>query len=334
MKKRIFGLVLFLILTVSFLAPESVKCYADDQKVHDDRVVDKADLLNEVEEQELRAYLDRISEELQFEVVVVTTDSLAGKQPMDYADDFYDNHSYGYGASNDGVIFLRYIKGNEREVWISTCGLGITAIDDNYIDRIFDDVTSDVLSGNYYNAFLIYGEDVYIAVNEYKNTGNKVETKGNSGRTDYYHEDSWDTDGRNGYYFNINEYSSFEDYKRRAHGKSGLGTVFGYMSYRFSGQSEALLVRIGGGLLIGLVLALIVCGYYKKQLRSVAVKINANDFATPGGFRVNKREDIYIRTSVSKTSRESTTSSSSSSGGSSVHHSSSGVSHGGGGRHI
>lgn len=52
------------------------------------RLVDRADLLSELEEEELEARLDEISERQQADVVVVTVNSLDGKSAQDYADDF------------------------------------------------------------------------------------------------------------------------------------------------------------------------------------------------------------------------------------------------------
>lgn len=52
------------------------------------RLVDRAVLLSELEEEELEARLDEISERQQADVVVVTVNSLDGKSAQDYADDF------------------------------------------------------------------------------------------------------------------------------------------------------------------------------------------------------------------------------------------------------
>ena len=48
------------------------------------RLVDRADLLSELEEEELEARLDEISERQQADVVVVTVNSLDGKSAQDY----------------------------------------------------------------------------------------------------------------------------------------------------------------------------------------------------------------------------------------------------------
>ena len=61
------------------------------------RLVDDADILIDSEEKELNQQLDTVSEEQECDVIVVTVDSLNGKTVEEYADDYYDDNSYGYG---------------------------------------------------------------------------------------------------------------------------------------------------------------------------------------------------------------------------------------------
>ena len=56
------------------------------------RLVDRADLLSELEEEELEARLDEISEREQVDVIIVTTNSLEGKTAQAYADDYFIDH--------------------------------------------------------------------------------------------------------------------------------------------------------------------------------------------------------------------------------------------------
>ena len=80
MKKiRHLFLLLFLLLMVG------VPVYAENP----DKVVDNADLLTDKEEEKLEAQFTEIAEKYQCDVVVVTTDTLDGKAPMDYTDDYY-----------------------------------------------------------------------------------------------------------------------------------------------------------------------------------------------------------------------------------------------------
>lgn len=120
------------------------------------RLVDNADLLNDDEETTLLAKLDEISERQQADIVVVTVDTLDGKTPMDYADDFYDYNGYGFGDTNDGVLLL--VSMEDRDWWMSTSGYGITAITDAGIEYISDKFLSDLSDGNYAEAFSTYAQ--------------------------------------------------------------------------------------------------------------------------------------------------------------------------------
>ncbi|MGN0601875.1 MAG: TPM domain-containing protein [Oscillospiraceae bacterium] len=120
------------------------------------RVVDNADLLNDGEETTLLAKLDEISERQLADIVVVTVNSLDGKSPMEYADDFYDYNGYGFGEDKDGVLLL--ISMEDRDWYITTTGFGITAITDAGIDYISEKFLSDLSDGNYAEAFSTYAQ--------------------------------------------------------------------------------------------------------------------------------------------------------------------------------
>ena len=116
------------------------------------RLVDDADLLSASEERELTALLNEISENQGMDIVIVTVDSLNGKSPRTFADDYYDYN--GYAA--DGVLLL--VAMDSRDWYISTSGYGITALTDAGIDYISDRFLDDLSAGNYMNAFRTYAE--------------------------------------------------------------------------------------------------------------------------------------------------------------------------------
>ena len=118
------------------------------------RLVDDADLLDSSEEEELESELDEISERQQFDVVVVTVNSLEGKTPQDYADDFYDYNGYGYGSDHDGVLLL--VSMEDRDWYMSTTGYGITAITDAGREYISDQFVPYLSDGEYLEAFETY----------------------------------------------------------------------------------------------------------------------------------------------------------------------------------
>ena len=157
MKKRLFSFSLALLLLLVYAIP--VFAADGETQTHDPRFVDQAGLLTESEAQELTAKLDEISERQQFEVVVVTTTDLEGKTPEAYADDYYDYHNYGYGKNKDGVLFLRYINGDSKEVHISTTGLGIKAFTDEEIQSTIDKMAGDIQGGNYAAAFTTFANE-------------------------------------------------------------------------------------------------------------------------------------------------------------------------------
>lgn len=55
-----------------------------------DRIQDMAGLLDESQEQMLRGQIEELARKYQFDAVIVTVDSLEGKTPEEYADDYLD----------------------------------------------------------------------------------------------------------------------------------------------------------------------------------------------------------------------------------------------------
>ena len=121
-------------------------------------LVDDADLLNESQEKALSEKLKEIGTAYRCDVVVVTVNSLEGKSAEAYADDFFDYHGYGYGATpdangttvnGDGILLLISMAG--RDFAISTSGRAITAFTDYGIQTYLEDKFLPYLSDNDYN---------------------------------------------------------------------------------------------------------------------------------------------------------------------------------------
>ncbi len=188
MKKILSVKMLFLLMGVALLVswgrPQSASAKSDGKYV-----VDMADILSSTEEAQLEQTLKEMSERLKFDVVVVTTSNLDGKKPVEYADDYFDYNGYGQGDDRSGCLFLRYINGSQKEVWISTRGQGLDCIYDNYIDHIYDMMTDDVVSGRYFNAFSTYAKMVDETVTAYHRTGSGIVIDYNSGKTEYVRDD-------------------------------------------------------------------------------------------------------------------------------------------------
>lgn len=145
MKKRITALLLVLVLGIFLAFPaaasQGVKTYG--------LIDDGADLLTEEQEAKLTVYLESLGKKLDISLVVVTVDSLGGKSPRSYADDYYDT----YGFLPDGALFL--VSMEFRDWWVSTSG---KCEDEISSDKIEDEVVSYLSSGSYYAAFEAFGK--------------------------------------------------------------------------------------------------------------------------------------------------------------------------------
>ena len=148
--------------------PGSVAIPDEISPVRGDRMVDQADLLKEAEETELRKKLDEISERLQFDVVIVTTEHIGSRSPMEFADDYFDYNGFGYGDTYDGVCMM--ISMAQRDWWISTCGYGETALSDDYFMEYirYSKVISKLKNGYYSTSFNAFADIVDDFVTEAK----------------------------------------------------------------------------------------------------------------------------------------------------------------------
>ena len=119
-------------------------------------VVDDANLLSVEEKTTLENTLDNLREKHAFDIVVVTANTLQGKSPMAYADDFFDYQGYGVGTNRDGILLL--VSMEDRDWWISTSGYGITAFTDAGMDYMKDEFLPYLSDGDYSGAFQSFAE--------------------------------------------------------------------------------------------------------------------------------------------------------------------------------
>lgn len=162
MKKRFFTLALALFFILSIILPVCAES-GDGFNSPYARLQDDAALLSSDEYNEVLSRLDEISERQSFDVVIHTTEDMDGySSVVAYADDYYDYNGYGYGEDRDGIILV--VAMNTRDLYISTCGFGITAFTDYGIDTLLDDVKGYFSDGDYYGGFcsFISEADEYI----------------------------------------------------------------------------------------------------------------------------------------------------------------------------
>ncbi len=120
-------------------------------------VVDDAGLLSPSQAEALQQKLASVSARYNCDVVLVTKADIAGTNVTAYADDYFDNNSYGQGSENEGILFL--ITMAEREWAISTSGHDtITIFSDWRQNQISGKMIPFLKSGDYAGAFNAYAQ--------------------------------------------------------------------------------------------------------------------------------------------------------------------------------
>ena len=160
----------FLTAILSLLLIVSLTCVAfaasTDQSGDRVYVVDQADLLSESEEAELERMAEEISQKQKCDVVILTVPSTGLKSLRDFADDYYDQHGYGYGKDQSGILFLLSME--KRDWYMSACGEGSKIFTDSKIDEIFDECATDISNGNYARGFRTFLEKSEAVIKFYR----------------------------------------------------------------------------------------------------------------------------------------------------------------------
>ncbi len=148
MVKKLLPLVLVLLLL-------PVIALANEQ------VIDRANVFQTSEIQEMCEIISRIEEEHQVDLVVLSTREVPDDYSdsmwriRDYADLFYENGGYGMGPDFSGMLIL--LDMNNRAMWLSTGGM--------MIDYVTDAREEDILDSAYeYLTWNEYGRGVIAAL--------------------------------------------------------------------------------------------------------------------------------------------------------------------------
>lgn len=279
MRRKILALLLSLVLLAAVLP-----CALATSDLP--QVIDNAGLLSVSERDALETKAAALREEYEMDVVILTVDSLHGKRPQDYADDYYDENGYGCGEEKSGLLFL--ISMEERDWYISTCGEAIYAFTDYGIQQVGEAALPYLSDGEYYEAFDAYLDELPIYFSAYCSGAPLDGYADDSG--DYYHGDR----------------ESVVYYEEE--------------------HSPSLVIS----LLIGAAVAGIAVLVMRASMNTKRLQSGASDYLKQGSFHLNRQQDLFLYSHVSKTHRPQNNDSSDG-GGSSTHTSSSGTSHGGGG---
>lgn len=159
--KKIF-IMLICALTVCLLC---VSVFAVNS---DNLVVDNEALFSASEEQILQDSLKAISQKYSCELVVVTTRSFGAKTAQKYAEDYYDNHGYGYGSDYTGVLLL--ISEYNREYYICLTGEANKAYARGNFDDLEDEILPYLRTNDFYGASKAFAQKSEQILEKYEET--------------------------------------------------------------------------------------------------------------------------------------------------------------------
>ena len=146
MKRRILALLGALMLLIAALLPAALA-----EAGNYNLVIDEAGLMPVEMVVALDSKAWRLSQENNLEICILVENGLGGKDIVTFADDFWDENGYGYGANHDGVMLTLDMQG--RDWNISADGDG-NRIYTDYGKRVMSEQIVPYLSnGQYYEAF-------------------------------------------------------------------------------------------------------------------------------------------------------------------------------------
>lgn len=292
--KKILSLIFCLLLMMSF-------CVVSLASGSDSLVVDDADILTFDEESELEKALMIASEEKQASIAVLTTTDFEGKSVSEFADDYYDYNGYGYGESADGCLLV--VNMDTRDWYITTAGRIIDEIPSYVIDSIGESFVPYLSSGDYFDAFMTYGEivDYYIS-----KTGEAPEDE---------------------FVFAGDEYAGYEDYYDTPDFNYVIDENGNVINLN---NGDSFIKNLGIAAVIGIILSFITVTVMKSQLKSVRISTEAREYMKDDTLSITKTSDRFLYRNVTRTAKPKNNTSSQGGGGG-VHIGSSGRSHGGGG---
>ncbi len=137
MKRILTALFLLVILAIPVSA-EQVPAY----------VFDHAMLMTQGEQMDLDFTLQDLRDTYGLNMAILTANTLYGKSPQQYADDYYDQI---FGVDTDGILFLLSME--DRDWYISTSGKAMELLTDGETYDSVEDIIGHFSDGDYYDGF-------------------------------------------------------------------------------------------------------------------------------------------------------------------------------------
>ena len=124
-------------------------------------VYDEADLLSEVQEQNLQGWAEEKKETEKQNFVFLTSDDTGNQDTKTYADQFYDSHGF---EKQDGILF--FIDMDNRQRTISTTGSMRSYMTDEKVSAVLEEVKQYASDGAYNRVFTELGEKAVTSLRE------------------------------------------------------------------------------------------------------------------------------------------------------------------------
>lgn len=159
-KSRVMHGLVFLLLFFLISAVTQGIAFADNSGgdlTEDVRIYDQAGLFGDQERMQLETEISSLKQEMNMDVVVVTTDDSEGKSAQKYAEDFYVKGNFGTGRDYSGILFL--IDMDNRELYVAPVGKMNRYITDERVEKILDNVYDGASAGDYEECVKVFLED-------------------------------------------------------------------------------------------------------------------------------------------------------------------------------
>lgn len=120
------------------------------------RLVDGADILTDTEETELLKKLDTVSDKHSCDIVIISVETIEDDDVEDASNTLYELMGYGYGDTDDCLLFLLVM--DTRDWAVSKNGFALEAFTNAGFDYIFENVKPELGDNDYSAAFIKYTE--------------------------------------------------------------------------------------------------------------------------------------------------------------------------------
>lgn len=127
--------------------PSSFTFYHDENAP---RIVDRADIFSEDEEQKMTGRLAELKDQLTGDIVIFTDVSAHGFSHQEYADSFFDFNGYGRGEDYEGICLMICMDPADRGWWVSCHGpVTMSLYTEEVANQIDDLLYMYMKAGNY-----------------------------------------------------------------------------------------------------------------------------------------------------------------------------------------